>query len=322
MNKRSNKQLRYILVPFLAAVMFIAAISLSDSYNSSSFPEFDGFEAEKLVINTVSAADMSAGTVSVSDIIGASPTDAAAPVSVAVSAPVSRTDAPADTAATEGAPAETTAAQTTEKTTEKTVEKTAEKTTEKTAAPNGKRENAPYVEEPEYESPYYIIVFLKTQNVLIYTRGDDGGYNKLLKCFTCSSGKKGHSTRLGMYRILRRYRWRLLVGDVYGQYSTGFSSSYLFHSVPYLEENDPSTLDMAEYDKLGSPASKGCIRLCVRDAKWIFENCPDGTQINIVDAANDTEGEHIIPRKEGKQYAGWDPSDPDPASPYNKTGQE
>ena len=178
------------------------------------------------------------------------------------------------------------------------------------------RINAAGVEQPDYESDYYIAVFLKTQNVLVYGKDDAGGYNDIVKCFSCSTGCEGHETRTGMYSIIRRYRWRLLVGDVYGQYSTGFSDSYLFHSVPYIEE-DASTLDMAEYDKLGTPASHGCVRLCVRDAKWIFENCPDGTQVNIIDGSNDAKGEPIPPREKDDAHAGWDPSDPDSASPYN-----
>ena len=32
--------------------------------------------------------------------------------------------------------------------------------------------------------------------------------------------------------------------------------------------------------KLGSPASHGCIRCCVADAKWVYENC-NGAQIRI-----------------------------------------
>ena len=37
-----------------------------------------------------------------------------------------------------------------------------------------------------------------------------------------------------------------------------------------------------EYDKLGTPASHGCIRVCVADAKWVYEHC-DGAPILIFD---------------------------------------
>ncbi|HAH78565.1 MAG TPA: L,D-transpeptidase, partial [Ruminococcaceae bacterium] len=34
-------------------------------------------------------------------------------------------------------------------------------------------------------------------------------------------------------------------------------------------------------DKLGEPASHGCIRLPVEDAKWIYDNIPEGTKVVI-----------------------------------------
>ena len=45
-------------------------------------------------------------------------------------------------------------------------------------------------------------------------------------------------------------------------------------------------LSAYEYNRLGSPASHGCVRLCVRDAIWIFDNCPQGTGVEIYDDVN------------------------------------
>ena len=41
-------------------------------------------------------------------------------------------------------------------------------------------------------------------------------------------------------------------------------------------------LPVSAYLKLGSPASHGCIRTCVADAKWVYENC-NGSTIYIFD---------------------------------------
>ena len=43
-----------------------------------------------------------------------------------------------------------------------------------------------------------------------------------------------------------------------------------------------NNLPAGEYLKLGSPASHGCIRCCVADAKWVWENC-NGAKIKIFD---------------------------------------
>jgi len=38
---------------------------------------------------------------------------------------------------------------------------------------------------------------------------------------------------------------------------------------------------MGSVNKLGSPASHGCIRLKVEDARWIYNNCPAGTTVTV-----------------------------------------
>jgi lipoprotein-anchoring transpeptidase ErfK/SrfK len=53
---------------------------------------------------------------------------------------------------------------------------------------------------------------------------------------------------------------------------------YLFHSIP-MDSNKNILSDEAK--KLGSPASHGCVRLNIDNAKWIYDNIPEGTPVNI-----------------------------------------
>lgn len=183
-------------------------------------------------------------------------------------------------------------------------------------------ENGSYIINQNYESPYYIVVYTGSQSVGVYGKDDAGEYTRLVKAFTCSTGRKDSSpTRKGMYKIRAKYRWRLLVGNVYGQYNSSISSSYLFHSVPYYSRN-ASTLENEEYDKLGSPASKGCIRMCVRDSKWVYDNCPIGTQVHVVWASG-PQGNGVPQRKRAAKYSGWDPSDRwSQGNPYFDEGED
>lgn len=64
------------------------------------------------------------------------------------------------------------------------------------------------------------------------------------------------------------------------RYSTRIIGGILFHSVPYTSESEDS-LEYWEYDKLGTTASLGCVRLSVADTKWIFDNCEVGTQVEF-----------------------------------------
>ena len=163
--------------------------------------------------------------------------------------------------------------------------------------------------QPEDKSAkYFIVVYKGSQSVVVYGKDKNGDYTQQKKVFTCSTGKSSSPTRTGKYHIRAKYRWRALVGNVFGQYNSSISSDYLFHSVPYTRRGDPSSLEDEEYDKLGSPASKGCIRMCVRDCKWIYDKCDIGTQVRIVDEKG-PKGPGVPSRRSAERFKGWDPSD-------------
>ena len=98
------------------------------------------------------------------------------------------------------------------------------------------------------------------------------------------------------------------MGPSYGQYCTRIVGGILFHSVAgynYTSYNLPAS----EYNKLGQPASHGCVRLNVRDAKWIYDNCGLGMTVVIYDSS--------YPGPLGKPATikipasqNWDPTDP------------
>ena len=164
-------------------------------------------------------------------------------------------------------------------------------------------------------SPYYIKVNNACNVVTIYGKDSNGKYTVAKKAMICSIGTSTPTS--GVYSTSDKYVWRKLVGDVYGQYATRITGSILFHSVPY-EKQDKSTLEWWEYDLLGKKASKGCVRLTVEDAKWIYDNCPKGTKVEFYSSSN--PGPLGKPTaKKISSYEGvrvWDPTDPDKNNPW------
>ncbi|MCI1959713.1 MAG: L,D-transpeptidase [Clostridia bacterium] len=162
---------------------------------------------------------------------------------------------------------------------------------------------------------YSIDVNVNQNVVTVYELDQNGEYTIPNRAFVCSVGK---DTPLGSFKTSDKYKWRELFGNVYGQYATRITGHILFHSVPYstMSKND---LEYDEYNKLGTSASMGCIRLCVRDAKWIYDNCPIGTTVNIIDS--DSAGPLPKPIAynidvNDTEKRGWDPTDPDLSNPY------
>ncbi len=151
---------------------------------------------------------------------------------------------------------------------------------------------------------YHIKVNRYTNTVTVYKKQNDGTYSPV-KAMLCSTG--GSKTPLGTFRTSAKYRWRSLFFGVYGQYATRIYGSILFHSIPYLRPN-ASTMQKGEYEKLGTSASHGCVRLAAEDVKWIYDNCSYGTKVTIYSSKD--------PGPLGKpeavpypKYTGYDPTD-------------
>lgn len=164
---------------------------------------------------------------------------------------------------------------------------------------------------------YYIKVNYGANVVTIYTKDTDGNYTVPYKAMICSTGTSTPTS--GVYPIKLKWKWLALFGDVYGYYTTQIVGNILFHSVPYLEKGNPASLEYWEYDKLGTSASMGCIRLKVEDAMWIYYNCLSGTMVEFYSSSDPGPlGKPSAQKISGydSPYRNWDPTDPDSANPW------
>ncbi len=174
------------------------------------------------------------------------------------------------------------------------------------------------VKEKVVNKPYYIEVIRNQNVVIVYGLDSNNQYTKVVKVFVCSVGMN-NKTPTGTYKTQDKASWGWLVGNLYGQYYTRIVGDILFHSVPYTKKSKDS-LEWDEYNKLGTPASKGCVRMTVRDVKWIYNNCPKGTTVKIYDG-NLPSGvsKPSAPKISGDSpNKGWDPTDPDSNNPWKK----
>ena len=132
--------------------------------------------------------------------------------------------------------------------------------------------------------PYAITVDVNNQLVRVYARDDDGNYTTPYKTFLCSSGTRSNPSPVGTFVLNgRTARWSFFpTWGSYAQFWTRINSSVAFHSLIY---NSVSTSDLSvkSYNKLGSRASHGCVRLTVADARWIYNNCGAGTVVTITE---------------------------------------
>lgn len=134
-----------------------------------------------------------------------------------------------------------------------------------------------------------------------------GKYIIPVVAFVCSTGK---GTPTGNFTIKDKLRWHELMGPSWGQWCEHLTIDILFHSVYYNEKGNNRSLDVSAYNKLGTMASHGCIRLTAGDSKWIYDNCKIGTRVTIY---NNKKNPGPFDKPKALKVSSsrpWDPTDP------------
>lgn len=138
------------------------------------------------------------------------------------------------------------------------------------------------------EDTYAIEVDLTNQVVTVY-HNEDRTVSGIVRQMICSTGSgviEEDATPTGEFELNQIYAnertewYEIAKYECFVQYVTRITGPYLFHSLPYAEK-DLSTLDLEAEAQMGEAVSHGCIRLWPEDAKWIAENCPNGTYVRI-----------------------------------------
>ncbi|MBR5966802.1 MAG: L,D-transpeptidase [Treponema sp.] len=131
-----------------------------------------------------------------------------------------------------------------------------------------------------YGPDWKVVVSIDEQKTYVYKK------DALVRQMVCSTGliDGDNDTPLGDYIINESgqkrgtsfFSKRFNVG---ARWWVGFIGGvYLFHSVPI---DSAGNVIPAEEAKLGKPASHGCVRLSMEDAKWFFDTVPDGAKLHI-----------------------------------------
>ena len=130
--------------------------------------------------------------------------------------------------------------------------------------------------------PYVLKVSVKDQRVYAYGLDENNEYTDLVRTMKCSTGRKGNDTPLGTFENTTGpgARWHYFKKfDCWAQYAYYIQGDIMFHSVLYGSKEGSVT--RSSVNNLGKRASHGCVRLSVEDAKWIWDNCPRNTRVEI-----------------------------------------
>ncbi len=137
-------------------------------------------------------------------------------------------------------------------------------------------------------APYFVDVDVKNQVTKVFTHDEKGDYNQLVRVMICSTGTSSYPSDIGTWTLTgRRARWATFPtwGGGTAQYWVKINSSIAFHSTMYVDY-DVNRPNEKSFKNLGRRASHGCIRLTTTDAKWMYENCREGTDVYIHNESN------------------------------------
>ena len=134
----------------------------------------------------------------------------------------------------------------------------------------------------EYVFPYKIFINRSEQRLYVY-EWDGAGYNKEFANAKCSTGQPGYETPAGVYQAAGKVHfdeWYYFADyNCYAKYAYRIVGGIMTHSVLYNSNKQGPTNSSVR--ALGRAVSHGCVRLAEDNAKWIFDNCPEGTTFVI-----------------------------------------
>ena len=141
------------------------------------------------------------------------------------------------------------------------------------------------IKNKKSKTKYLIALDTRRNNIIIY-KGKKGNW-KPYKQFVCACGVDGHRTPRGDFKVQRR-KPKFQTGDKVGAvvvrpkytcwYATKFKGAVFFHSTLYYLNS--KSRHAARH--VGKHYSHGCVRLEIKNAKWIKDTIPFGTRVLIV----------------------------------------
>ena len=175
-----------------------------------------------------------------------------------------------------------------------------------------------------------MIVFLDIQRIVFYKTDPATGADYPAYAVRCSTGTSQYPTPTtpanrpfklsGGKAVLSRFSSQKSPIPCWVRYATHLRGSIYFHSIPldYL-----GTRDKIDYSKCymstgyarllaGKTSSHGCIRMAVRDAKFLYDNTYRGMPVYVFSSSSGHQlapAQPLPPAPNPRLYRDWDPTD-------------
>lgn len=174
------------------------------------------------------------------------------------------------------------------------------------STPEPAPEPTPQPTPVEVEFPYYLYAEKGSYTLTIYKADDNGEYTEVVATYRIAHG--GNKTPAGIFTLGEKERWHNFPDGGTVQYATRYHERLYVHSPLYARE-DASQLWPRYYDGdhgIGGSNTGGCLRMVTEASRFIYENCAEGTTLEIVNGSPRGTTSDPVPDRNGLRI---DPTD-------------
>ncbi len=133
----------------------------------------------------------------------------------------------------------------------------------------------------EAEPKYLIKVSKRTHIMSIYSRDESGNHTILKAEYKVATGRTPGLTPVGTFTLGTKQLWHeWWSGGSASPYTTSYANGLYIHGPIYRSKNF-NTVFPTSVSEIGFNKTSGCIRTSVEAAKFVYDNCVQGTTIEI-----------------------------------------
>lgn len=147
--------------------------------------------------------------------------------------------------------------------------------------------------EESGELNYCLYVEKGSHSMSVFTKDRNGYYTVLCTTFPTATGRTDNLTPTGIFEILDKsewYEWHGIDAVYFSPYTSKFYESGseeggLFIHAPLFYGRYFGTLNRVTAAQIGTNSTSGCLRTTPEAAYFVYEKCPIGTKLVIVEGA-------------------------------------
>ena len=143
---------------------------------------------------------------------------------------------------------------------------------------------------PTGDSPYFIYVEKGAHTLSVFEKDAYGLYTKRVYTWSTATGKTNLLTPVGTFAVGEKEEWHTWPAKTVSPYATKYYSSDnhyggLFIHGPIYGYKAFYSLFENSARKIGTNCSSGCLRTETEAAYFVYEMCPEGTMVRIVEGS-------------------------------------